>query len=51
MKMQILKGKNKVINDLNVKFEENFKLKFVLKTAKKSDSRQVVYSLNPKVII
>ena len=46
-----IKRKNKVINDLNVKFEENFKLEFILKTAKKSDSRQVVYSLNPKIII
>ena len=46
-----IKRKNKVINDLNVKFEENFKLVFILKTAKKSDSRQVAYRLNPKILI
>ena len=46
-----IKRKNKVINDLNVKFEENFKLEFIMKTAKQSDSRQVVYKLNPKILI
>ena len=45
-----IKRKNKVINDLNVKFEENFKLEFIMKTAKQSDSRQVVYKLNPKIL-
>ncbi|MDC0080646.1 hypothetical protein OAJ28_02060 [Flavobacteriaceae bacterium] len=46
-----IKKKNKVINGLNVKFEENFKLEFIMKTAKQSDSRQVVYKLNPKILI
>ena len=46
-----IKRKNKVINDLNVKFEETFKLELIMKTAKQSDSRQVVYRLNPKILI
>ena len=46
-----IKRKNKVINDLNFKFEETFKLEFIMKTAKQSDSRQVVYKLNPKILI
>ena len=45
-----IKRKNKVINDLNVKFEETFKLELIMKTAKQSDSRQVVYRLNPKIL-
>ena len=46
-----IKRKNKVINDLNFKFEETFKLELIMKTAKQSDSRQVVYKLNPKIIL
>jgi hypothetical protein len=46
-----IKRKNKVINDLNFKFEETFKLELIMKTAKQSDSRQVVYKLNPKILI
>jgi hypothetical protein len=46
-----IKRKNKAINDLNVKFEETFKLELILKSVKQSDSRQVVYRLNPKIII
>ena len=46
-----IKRKNKAINDLNVKFKEVFQLELIMKSAKQSDSRQVVYSLNPKIII
>ena len=46
-----IKRKNKAINDLNVKFKEAFQIELIMKSAKQSDSRQVVYSLNPKVII
>ena len=46
-----IKRKNKAINDLNVKFEETFKLELIIKSVKQSDSRQVVYRLNPKIII
>ena len=46
-----IKRKNKIINDLNVKFEDTFELELIMKTAKQSDSRQVVYRLNPKIII
>ena len=46
-----IKRKNKAINDLNVKFKEAFQLELIMKSAKQSDSRQVVYSLNPKIII
>ena len=46
-----IKRKNKAINDLNVKFKETFKLELVMKSTKQSDSRQVVYKLNPKIII
>ena len=46
-----IKRKNKAINDLNVKFKEAFQLVLIMKSAKQSDSRQVVYSLNPKIII
>ncbi len=46
-----IKRKNKAINDLNVKFMETFKLELIMKTTKQSDSRQVAYRLNPKIII
>ena len=46
-----IKRKNKAINDLNVKFKEIFQLELIMKSAKQSDSRQVVYRLNPKIII
>ena len=46
-----IKRKNKAINDLNVKFKGIFQLELILKSAKQSDSRQVVYRLNPKIII
>jgi hypothetical protein len=46
-----IKRKNKVIKDLNFKFEETFNLELIIKTTKQSDSRQVVYKLNPKVLI
>ena len=46
-----IKRKNKAINDLNVKFKEVFQLELIMKSVKQSDSRQVVYRLNPKIII
>jgi hypothetical protein len=46
-----IKRKNKVIKDLNFKFEETFNLELIIKTTKQSDSRQVVYKLNPKILI
>ena len=46
-----IKRKNKAINDLNAKFKETFQLELIIKAAKQSDSRQVVYNLNPKIII
>ena len=46
-----IKRKNKAINDLNTKFKEIFQLELIMKSAKPSDSRQVVYRLNPKIII
>jgi hypothetical protein len=46
-----IKRKNKAISDLNAKFKETFKLELIIKSAKQSDSRQVVYKLNPKIII
>ena len=46
-----IKRKNKAINDLNAKFKEIFQLELIMKSAKPSDSRQVVYRLNPKIII
>ena len=46
-----IKRKNKAINDLNVKFKEVFQLELIMRSAKQSDSRQVVYRLNPKIII
>jgi len=45
-----IKRKNKVIKDLNFKFKETFKLELIMKTTKQSDSRQVVYKLNPKIL-
>jgi hypothetical protein len=46
-----IKRKNKAINDLNVKFKEAFRLELIIKSPKQSDSRQVVYKLNPKIIV
>lgn len=46
-----IKRKNKAINDLNAKFKETFKIELIIKSTKQSDSRQVVYKLNPKIII
>ena len=46
-----IKRKNKAINDLNARFKETFQIELMLKSAKQSDSRQVVYKLNPKIII
>ena len=46
-----IKRKNKAIADLNTKFLENFGLYIIEKTSSKTDSRQVVYKLNPKIIL
>ena len=46
-----IKRKNKALNDLNFKFSEVFQLELIMKSTKQSDSRQVVYRLNPKIII
>ncbi|MDA7716139.1 hypothetical protein N8810_00615 [Flavobacteriaceae bacterium] len=46
-----VKRKNKVVDELNRKFLDNFKLVLILKSVKKSDSRQAVYSLNPVIDI
>lgn len=46
-----VKRKNKVVDELNRKFLDSFKLVLVLKSVKKSDSRQAVYSLNPVIDI
>jgi hypothetical protein len=45
-----IKRKNKAINDLNAKFKEAFQLELIIKSTKQSDSRQVAYRLNPKII-
>ena len=46
-----IKRKNKAINDLNTKFLEKFGLNIIEKTSSKTDSRQVIYKLNPKIIL
>ena len=46
-----VKRKNKVVEELNRKFLDSFKLVLILKSVKKSDSRQAVYSLNPVIDI
>lgn len=46
-----IKRKNKAIADLNTKFLEKFGLNIIEKTSSKSDSRQVIYRLNPKIIL
>jgi len=44
-----IKRKNKAILDLNNKFDELHGLKIIIKKTKKSDSRQILYSLNKKI--
>ena len=44
-----VKRKNKVIDDINRKTLEKFNLIVIVKSVKKSDSRQAVYSLNPNI--
>ena len=46
-----VKRKNKIIEELNRKSLEKFKLVLVIKKSKRTDSRQVVYSLNPIIEI
>ena len=44
-----IKRKNKAISDLNNRFAKLHGLEIILKKAKKSDSRQVLYVLNEKI--
>ena len=44
-----VKRKNKTIDDLNQKVLEKFELVLITKRAKETDSRQVVYVLNPVI--
>jgi hypothetical protein len=46
-----IKRKNKALNDLNNKFLEKFGMNIIEKTSSKKDSRQVIYRLNPKIIL
>jgi hypothetical protein len=46
-----IKRKNKAIADLNTKFLEKFGMNIIEKTSSKIDSRQVIYKLNPKIIL
>ena len=46
-----VKRKNKVIDELNRKALEKFDIVLITKQSGKADSRQVVYSLNPKIEI
>ena len=46
-----IKRKNKAINDLNNKFLEKFGISVVEKKSSKKDSRQIIYKLNPKIIL
>lgn len=46
-----IKRKNKAIADLNTKFLEKFGMNIIEKTSSKTDSRQVIYKLNPKIIL
>ena len=46
-----VKRKNKVIDELNRKSLEKFKLTLVIKKSKSTDSRQLVYCLNPAIEI
>ena len=46
-----VKRKNKVIDDISRKALEQFDLIIIVKSVKKSDSRQAVYSLNPNIDI
>jgi len=44
-----VKRKNKVIQELNQKALEKFEIVLIIKSSKKTDSRQTVYCLNPKI--
>ena len=46
-----VKRKNKVMDELNRKALEKFKIVLIIKQSGKLDSRQVVYCLNPKIEI
>ena len=46
-----VKRKNKVIDELNRKALEKFDIVLITKQSGKTDSRQVVYCLNPKIEI
>ena len=46
-----VKRKNKVIDELNRKALEKFEIALIVKQSGKTDSRQVIYCLNPKIEI
>ena len=46
-----VKRKNKVIQELNQKALEKFEIVLIVKQSGKTDFRQVVYCLNPKIEI
>ena len=45
----IVKKKNKIIFDLNQKFEATFKFQLLIKKSDKTDSRQIVYSITKRI--
>ena len=45
----IVKKKNKIIFDLNQKFEATFKFQLLIKKSDKTDSRQIVYSIPKRI--
>jgi hypothetical protein len=45
----IVKKKNKIIFDLNQKFEATFKFQLLIKKSDKKDSRQIVYSIPKRI--
>ena len=49
--LKSVKRKNKVIDELNRKALEKFEIVLIVKQSGKTDSRQVIYCLNPKIEI
>jgi len=45
----IVKKKNKIIFDLNQKFEATFKFQLLIKKSDKTDSRQIIYSIPRRI--
>jgi hypothetical protein len=44
-----VKKKNKIIFDLNQKFEATFKFQLLIKKSDKTDSRQIVYLIHKRI--